>query len=506
MPGREEPAERRLLGRLDLLAQRCERRPPQPPQDIGVAPLAFDAARAQLAADELVGPLEPGEDRLDRVRLERVASGRLSGRERSPRAGEATEQHVERVGNGVEIGLRQAARRHHAERIAEQPRVLDRDQPLLAGHPHAQGAPLCLEHGGVRCIDLVVAEVAATPEQVVELVGRARIAGELGFHLGQRVRVEQVAQLLLPEQLAQEVAVEGERLRPPLGGGRVVLVHVRGDVGEEKRRGERRGRRRLHLDEVELTGLDAVEDALQRRQVEDVLQALAVGLEHDRERAVVARDLEQALGLQPLLPQRRALARAATRDQERAGGVLPEAGSEQGGAPHLLDDELLDLVRRQEQVGDRRQHVGLGQVERDPVVRPDRLHLEPERVAQAGAERHRPRRMHARAERGQDAEAPVADLVAEALDHDRAVGRDDATVRRGLVAQVGEEVLGRQRVEVVVAAEPLERLRVGERHDLARGPADLLPQLERPADALALPERNGTRAHPERARRARGRA
>ena len=198
----------------------------------------------------------------------------------------------------------------------------------------------------MRRIDLVVAEVAAAPEQVVELVGRARIAGELRLHLGQRVRVEQVAQLLLAEQLAQEVAVERERLRPPLGGRRVVLVHVGGDVGEEQRRGERRGRGRLDLDEVELAGLDAVEDALQRRQVEDVLQALAVGLEHDRERAVVARDLEQALGLQPLLPQRRALARATTRDQERAGGVLPEPRSEQRGAPHLLDDELLDLVRR----------------------------------------------------------------------------------------------------------------------------------------------------------------
>ena len=234
MPRREEPSERRLLGRLDLLPQRRERRPPQPPQNIGVAPLALDAARTQLAADELVGPLEPREDRLHRVGLERVAGGRLIGRERSPRAGEATEQHVQRVRYGVEIGLRQATRRHHAERIAEQPGVLDRDQSLLASNPHAQGAPLCLEHGGVRCIDLVVAEVAAAPEEVVQLVGRARIAGELGFHLGQRVRVEQIAQLLLPEQLAQEVAVERERLRPPLGGGRVVLVHVRGDVGEEK--------------------------------------------------------------------------------------------------------------------------------------------------------------------------------------------------------------------------------------------------------------------------------
>ena len=245
------------------------------------------------------------------ARLERVARGRLGGRERPARAREAREQHAERVGHGLEERLRQAAGRHHAERVAEQPGVLDRDQPLLAGDPHPQRAPLGLEHGRVRRVDLVVAEIAAAPEQVVQLVGRARVARELRLDLGERLRIEQVAQLLLPEQLAEQVAVERERLRPPLGRGRVVLVHVGRDVGEEQRRGERRRRRRLDLDEIELARLEAVEDPLQRRQVEDVLQALAVGLEHDRERAVVARDLEQALRLQPLLPQRRALARAA---------------------------------------------------------------------------------------------------------------------------------------------------------------------------------------------------
>ena len=49
--GRKRP-ERGLLGRLDLLAQRRERRPPQPPQHVRIAPLALDAAGAELAADE----------------------------------------------------------------------------------------------------------------------------------------------------------------------------------------------------------------------------------------------------------------------------------------------------------------------------------------------------------------------------------------------------------------------------------------------------------------------
>ena len=158
-------------------------------------------------------------------------------------------------------------------------------------------------------------------------------------------------------------------------------------------------------------------------------------------------------GLQPLLPERRALAGAASRDQQRAGGVLAEAGAEERGLADLADDELLDLVRADQQVGGARRRIRLGQVERDPVVRPDRLDVEPDRLAQAPGERHPPGSVHAAAERRQDADAPVADLVAEALDHDRAVGGDDAG-RRRLLVQVGQEVVARPLVEVVLVAQP----------------------------------------------------
>ena len=279
----------------------------------------------------------------------------------------------------------------------------------------------------------------AHPQQVVQLVGVPRCRLQRPLDLLDRVAVEQLAQLLLAEQLAQQVAVERERLRAALRRRRVVLVHVGRDVVEEERGREGRGRDGLDLDEIELARLQAVEDPAQRGQVEDVLQALAIGLEHDRERAVLARDLEEALRLQALLPERRALARPAARDQERARGVLAEAGAEERRLAHLLHDELLDLVRADEQVGHGRRRVRVGEMERDAVVRPDRLHLDPEAVPQPRGERHRPRRVHAAAERRQDADAPVADLVAEALDDDRAVGRHDAR-RRLLLAEEDEEV------------------------------------------------------------------
>ena len=67
----------------------------------------------------------------------------------------------------------------------------------------------------------------------------------------------------------------------------------------------------------------------------------------------------------------------------------------------------------------------------------------------SGRERQAPGGVHAAAVGREDAEAPVADLVAEALDDDRLVGGDDAG-RGLLLAQVGDQVLGRAAVEVVL--------------------------------------------------------
>src|SRR5205823_9940280 len=120
---------------------------------------------------------------------------------------------------------------------------------------------------------------------------------------------------------------------------------------------------------------------------------------------------------------------------------------------------------------------------------PDRLRVDAKRLLQPRGDRHRPGRMHAAAERREDADAPVADLVPEALDDDRAVGGDD-TRRALLLAQEREQVHGRARVEVELVAQPRQRLRVAERGQLARRRADLLPELVRATDALALPERH----------------
>jgi hypothetical protein len=68
---------------------------------------------------------------------------------------------------------------------------------------------------------------------------------------------------------------------------------------------------------------------VQPGQVEHVAQALPVRLEDDGEVAVALGDLEQGLRLQPLLPQRGALARIRAGDEQGAGGVLAEASAEE---------------------------------------------------------------------------------------------------------------------------------------------------------------------------------
>ena len=94
-----------------------------------------------------------------------------------------------------------------------------------------------------------------------------------------------------------------------------------------------------------------------------------------------------------------------------------------------------------------------------------------------------------RAERAEDAHPPVADLVAEALDDDRAVVGHGA---RGLalLVEVLDEVRRRERVEGVVVAQPLGGLLRREVADLADERPERAAELDRAAGPVAVPERH----------------
>ena len=163
--------------------------------------------------------------------------------------------------------------------------------------------------------------------------------------------------------------------------------------------------------------------------------------------------LEQVGASLPLLPQRRPPPRRPAGEQQRAGGGLSEHRREQRGPGQARDHELLDLVGVEQQVLDRDPLLGLGQADRDAVVAPQHLHVEPVAFGEPALDRHRPRRVHALAERRQHADAPVADLVGEAFDDDRAVVGDGAG-RLALVLEVRREVLGRELVQAELGPQP----------------------------------------------------
>ena len=203
---------------------------------------------------------------------------------------------------------------------------------------------------------------------------------------------------------------------------------------------------------------------------------------------IAARDFEQVGGALALLPQRRALARAA------GGGAAARAPRSRGSATRTAtcsaarptsSSSISSGSGRSRSSGDVVDR--FGQAQDDAVVAPQHLH----RQIGAGEpflDRERPRRVHARAERREDADAPVADLVGEALDHDRAVVGDRAG-RLGLLVEVQAQVRRRRarRGRRRAAAPPA--LRAVEAAQLAHDAAERAAELERPARAVALPER-----------------
>ena len=168
------------------------------------------------------------------------------------------------------------------------------------------------------------------------------------------IGVEQLAQLGLAQQLGQQPGVQGEGGGAALGERGVALVQELGDVAEEEGAGEGGRLRGGDLDQADPAGLDVAHQLGEPGDVEDVLEAFADGLQDDRERAELARHLEQLGGALTLLPQRGALAGVAAGQQQGAGGALAEAGGEQRGAADLVGDDLVDLALVEERRRPRR--------------------------------------------------------------------------------------------------------------------------------------------------------
>ena len=312
---------------------------------------------------------------------------------------------------------------------------------------------------------------------------------QLELDVGEHARIEQLAELLGAEQVAQQVAVERQRRRPPLGERRVALVHVGRDPVEQQARRHRAGPGGVDLDDPDRPRAELAEHLAEGGHVEHVLEALTRGLEQDRERRVLGGDRQQVGRPLALLPERRAPIGPPARQQQGSPGAFAEAGREQRRLGQGRHDELVDVVGVDQQGVERQLVGGLRQSDDDAVVAPHRLDRQVERVHQPALDRHRPRGVHRRAERAEDAHPPVADLVAEALDDDRAVV-GHGTRGLALLVEVLDEVRRRERVERVVLAEARFGRLGREIADLAHERPERPAELERAARTVAVPERH----------------
>ena len=243
------------------------------------------------------------------------------------------------------------------------------------------------------------------PQHVVQLVGGGRAGAlrgplEVGLDLLQRGGVDQLAQLLLAEQLAQQLAVERQGGGPALGVGRVALVHVGGHVVEEQRRRERRGALGLDLHQRQLAGVQAAQQ-LPRGRAGRARRAGTRG--RSRARSGTGRSASPPRAATG--PSAAAARAACACRGRRAAAAAPARRSRGSGRRTAPRRTARRTTRSSTSSGSTSTSsapgrlVRVGQVHDDAVVRPDRVGLEAELVADARAQRQRPGRVHAAAER-----------------------------------------------------------------------------------------------------------
>ncbi len=334
------------VDRCHLLAQRRQRTVAQLAQHLGVAELEAGAAGTELAAHDALARFEFVEHGVDEFARHPEARRRFVAHERAVGARPPAHQLQQPVGRVGEKRLGHADRQRGGEGVAIAAGVFDGDQAFITGDAHPQGAAVADEFlrqlVGVGRLDAAQSQlghrqVADAAQKVVRLVDRADLAVlaqslQVVLQRLEGVGVEQFTQFLGADQFGQQAPVEGERLRPAFGERRVAVVEKRRHVRVGQAAGERRRQRRVDRGHADLALLDVAQDLLERRNVEGVAQALAVGLEQDRERAVVGGDSQQVGAALAHLPQRRALTGTPPRQQQRARCVLAEAGGEHAAA------------------------------------------------------------------------------------------------------------------------------------------------------------------------------
>ena len=143
--------------------------------------------------------------------------------------------------------------------------------------------------------------------------------------------------------------------------------------------------------------------------------------EEHGEGGIARGDSEEIGSAFALLPERGANLGAAAGKKERAGGGFAEFCSEERGGAELADDQELrvgGVGEKESGIGGR---VGVGETQNEAVVGGHGFDVGTSGVGDLRGGGHGPGGMNAVAERSKDADAPVAELVADAFDDDVAI-------------------------------------------------------------------------------------
>ena len=247
---------------------------------------------------------------------------------------------------------------------------------------------------------------------------------QLFRHLGRHPGVQQFAHIGLAKQLAQQAAVERQQRGAPLRQRRIGGVDKLCHVTEQQGRGERRRRLGRHLGKLHAAVLNARHQLMQRRQIVHILQTLARRLDQNGKVGIIARYRQQLAGAQTLLPERRALARITARQQQGARRAFAETRGKQ----RRMTDGFGDLARQGigvelKQLGAWHASLHIGKARDNAVIARHDRGIQAHPAAYTRRDRQRPGRVHALAPRRMKNNAPVAGLIAAALDQQRGVGR-----------------------------------------------------------------------------------
>ena len=468
-------------------------------------PLAPRAGRAELALDEppVAASRSATASAAARPRPKRAATSRR----RTARAcARSARQIAERIAHRLEQRRGNAGRQRNAERVAIARGVLDGDQ-YAASPAIADG-----ERRGARATSSSTPAADARRRRLrAQLVGReiadassrswtpsAPWRGTAGRAAAARARRRRsprrrAARAARRRRAARAAALD--RWRAParaLGERRVAFVEEAGDVGEQQRGGERRRRARVSTVATRIFRLRDVARACRRAPAGRRRRAGTRG----RSRAATGndpyRDATASRSAARLrcghsgvrLPGRRrgsSSARAAfsrnLRGEERRRAELP-------------DDQLLDLVRVGQEQLDVRRLVRHPESARRCRRRSTASRRRAALLAELRRDGHRPRRVHAPAERREDAHAPVAELVARSARRRwsrRRAPRPSPRIwsrrycSRFSAARASSSC---SRVSRSIAAAG------GSSQQVARQLADRAAELERAAGAIAVPERH----------------